>query len=48
MGVIVTARSGYDLGYAWKNQGQGGGKPAAKTPDGYHIDAEQGGEPPGR
>jgi len=48
MGVIVTARSGYDLGYAWKNQGQGGGKPAAKTPDGYHIDAVQGGEPPGR
>ena len=37
MGVIVTARSGYDLGYAWKIQGQGGGKPAAKTPDGYYI-----------
>jgi hypothetical protein len=31
MGVIVTARSGYDLGYAWKIQGQGGGKPAAKN-----------------
>src|SRR6266849_4901895 len=46
-GRHVTAWSGYDLGYPRKNQGQGGGKPAAKTPGGYYIDAVQGGEPPG-
>jgi len=31
-----------------KNQGQGGGKPAARLRAGYCIEAAHGGEPPGR
>ncbi|MGO8958696.1 MAG: MobF family relaxase [Streptosporangiaceae bacterium] len=45
MGVIVTAVSGYDLGYVWKNQRQA---VQEKTVGGYYIDAAQDGEPPGR
>ena len=43
MGVIVTARSGCDLGCAWKIQGHFA---AGSPPGGYYIDAAQGGEPP--
>ena len=46
MAVVVTAVSGYDLGYVWKGQG------AAAAPEpsagGYYINAAQAGEPPGR
>jgi conjugative relaxase-like TrwC/TraI family protein len=43
--VVVTAASGYDLGYVWKNQGQ----PAPeRTAGGYYINAARDGEPPGR
>ena len=45
MAVVVTAVSGYDLGYVWKNQAQAAPE---KSPGGYYIDAAQGGEPPGR
>jgi len=44
--VVVTAASGYDLGYVWKNQA---GRPAAeRSAGGYYINAAQAGEPPGR
>jgi len=45
MAVVVTVTKGYDLGYAWKNQGQPG---AEQTAGGYYINAAQAGEPPGR
>ena len=50
MTAVVTAASGYDLGYVWKNQA---GKDDAKAAErerkgGYYIDAAQHGEPPGR
>src|SRR5258708_2027865 len=45
VGVVVTAASGFDLDYVWRNQGQ----PAPeRTAGGYYIDAAQDGEPPGR
>ena len=34
MAVVVTAVSGYDLGYVWLNQG------GQKSPEGYYIDAK--------
>ena len=45
MAVVVTVAKGYDLGYAWKNQGQAA---AEQTTGGYYINAAQAGEPPGR
>ena len=45
MAVVVTVAKGYDLGYAWKNQGQ---PSAEQTTGGYYINAAQAGEPPGR
>src|SRR6185437_1910923 len=46
MAVVVTAASGYDLGYVWKNQpGRSGPERSA---GGYYINAAQAGEPPGR
>ena len=46
MAVVVTAASGYDLGYVWKNQGERG-EPEHPA-GGYYISAAQAGEPPGR
>ena len=51
MTAVVTAASGYDLGYVWKNQGgKDGGKDAEReqAKGGYYINAAQKGEPPGR
>ena len=45
MAVVVTAVSGYDLGYVWKNQEQAAPERSA---GGYYINAAQDGEPPGR
>src|SRR5580692_13039339 len=45
MAVVVTVAKGYDLDYAWKNQGQ---PSAEQTTGGYYINAAQAGEPPGR
>ena len=45
MGVVVTAASGFDLDYVWRNQGQAAPE---RTVGGYYIDAAQDGEPPGR
>src|SRR5580658_8049681 len=45
MAVVVTVAKGYDLDYAWKNQGQAA---AEQTTGGYYINAAQTGEPPGR
>jgi hypothetical protein len=45
MGVVVTAASGFDLDYVWRNQGQA---VQERTAGGYYIDAAQDGEPPGR
>jgi TrwC relaxase/AAA domain len=45
MGVVVTAASGFDLDYVWRNQGQAS---TERTAGGYYIDAAQDGEPPGR
>ena len=42
MAVVVTAVSGFDLGYVWKNQGA-----QAKAEGGYYYDAPDG-EVPGR
>ena len=36
MAVVVTVTKGYDLGYAWKNQGQPG---AEQTAGGYYINS---------
>jgi hypothetical protein len=44
--VVVTAASGYDLGYVWKNQAGRAGP--EKSAGGYYINAAQVGEPPGR
>ncbi len=41
--VVVTAASGYDLGYIWKNQ-----KPAERSVGGYYLNAAIAGEPEGR
>ena len=45
--TVVTAASGYDLGYVWKGQAQGGTQREQGT-GGYYINAAQAGEPPGR
>jgi conjugative relaxase-like TrwC/TraI family protein len=44
LAVVVTIAKGYDLGYIWKTQDHAAGR----TTGGYHIDAAQAGEPPGR
>ena len=51
MTAVVTAASGYDLGYVWKNQAAKDGDKDAEREQakgGYYIDAAQNGEPPGR
>ena len=49
MTAVVTAASGYDLGYVWKNQaGKDNGKAAERDKGGYYINAAQQGEPAGR
>ena len=46
MAVVVTAASGFDLGYVWKNQAS---RPELeRSAGGYYINAAQAGEPPGR
>src|SRR6266568_3474713 len=44
MAVRVSATSGFDLGYVWRNLG---GEPE-RTAGGYYINAAQAGEAPGR
>jgi hypothetical protein len=46
MAVVVTAVSGYDLGYVWKNQAEQA--MPERSAGGYYINAAQAGEPPGR
>ena len=46
MAVVVTAGSGFDLGYVWKNQA--GHSEPERSAGGYYINAAQAGEPPGR
>jgi len=46
MAVVVTAASGFDLGYVWKNQA--GQAVPERSAGGYYINAAQAGEPPGR
>ena len=50
MAVVVTAASGYDLDYVWKNQAQGDTERQAegKAGGGYYINAAEAGEAPGR
>ena len=50
MAVVVTAASGYDLDYVWKNQAKAGaGRQAeGKAGGGYYINAAEAGEAPGR
>ena len=51
MTAVVTAASGYDLGYVWKNQAGKDDTKAAEREQakgGYYINAAQKGEPPGR
>lgn len=49
MGVVVTAASGFDLGYVWRGQG-GGAVPDhdARRDSGYYLRAAEAGEAPGR
>jgi len=47
MAAVVTAASGYDLGYVWKGQAQGGTQ-REQSAGGYYINAAQAGEAPGR
>ena len=44
--VVVTAASGFDLGYVWKNQA--GHTEPERSAGGYYINAAQAGEPTGR
>src|SRR6266542_1378663 len=44
MAVVVTAVSGYDLGYVWR----GAGKEPERSAGGYYMNAAQAGEAPGR
>lgn len=46
LAVVVTAASGFDLGYVWKNQA--GHSAPERSAGGYYINAAQAGEPPGR
>ena len=50
MAVVVTAASGYDLDYVWKNQAKADAERQAesKTGGGYYISAAEAGEAPGR
>ena len=48
MTAVVTAASGYDLGYVWKNQAGKDDKAAERDKGGYYINAAQQGEPAGR
>jgi len=45
MAVVVTAASGYDLGYVWRGQGQ---PEPEKSAGGYYLHAAGAGEAPGR
>ena len=45
--TVVTAASGYDLGYVWKGQAQGGAQ-REQDAGGYYMKAAQAGEAPGR
>lgn len=47
MAVVVTAKSGYDLGYVWKGQRQAESG-TERSSGGYYINAAQAGEAPGR
>jgi hypothetical protein len=42
--TVVTAKSGYDLGYVWRQQGRA----PERSTGGYYINAAQAGEAPGR
>jgi hypothetical protein len=46
MAVVVTAASGFDLGYVWRNQG--GQAAPERSAGGYYINAAQAGEPAGQ
>src|SRR2546425_7615775 len=46
MAVVVTAASGFDLGYVWKDQA--GQAEPERSAGGYYLNAAQAGEPPGR
>lgn len=48
MAVVVTVKSGFDLGYVWAAQGGAGPGQERQASGGYYIDAAQAGEPPGR
>ena len=50
MAVVVTAASGYDLDYVWKNQAKAAAARQAEseTGGGYYINAAEAGEAPGR
>ena len=50
MAVVVTAASGYDLDYVWKNQAKAAAERQAegKAAGGYYISAAEAGEAPGR
>jgi conjugative relaxase-like TrwC/TraI family protein len=48
MTATVTAASGYDLGYVWKNQAQGKDAEREQGKGGYYINAAQHGEAAGR
>ena len=50
MTAVVTAASGYDLGYVWKGQASKDGQQGAERDrkGGYYLDAAQKGEPAGR
>ena len=49
MTAVVTAASGYDLGYVWKGQASRDGQQGTeRDKGGYYIDAAQQGEPAGR
>ncbi|HEX3922112.1 MAG TPA: MobF family relaxase [Streptosporangiaceae bacterium] len=46
--TVVTAKSGFDLGYVWKGQGGAAAERQQEPSGGYYIDAAQAGEAPGR
>jgi hypothetical protein len=46
LAVVVTAASGFDLGYVWKNQA--GQSVPERSAGGYYINSAQAGAPPGR
>jgi conjugative relaxase-like TrwC/TraI family protein len=48
VGVVVTAASGYDLGYVWRGQQQADSAAERAASGGYYLDAARAGEAPGR